>query len=283
MVQEQVKLSGGIQLSVSTGSSSAIGTNYFFDSIQEHSISLQSNITDNFVENNTSIQDHIAKPPVIITLRGLIGELVYTPPGAIINFFKDNLDNFLNRVNLGSFSVDGFQITNVLSAEKLSALPQFYPPVDNITQLAKNAAQYIESSVRRYDKIVKNFLTNEDYKMSRLTQVYLDLAELRNANALMIATTPYTSFNNMAIQSVMLRQGNEKYISDIEITLKQMNFAETQTTKPDETVMAKYNAYARAQEANNGKAQGVNADSASTLKKISDTVLGTTPGAGVRQ
>lgn len=268
MVQEQVKLSGGIQLSVSTGSSSAIGTNYFFDSIQEHSISLQSNITDNFVENNTSIQDHIAKPPVIITLRGLIGELVYTPPGAIINFFKDNLDNFLNRFNLGNFKIDGLQITNDLSVEKLSALPQFYPPVDNITQLAKNATQYIESSVRRYDKIVKNFLTNEDYKLSRLTQVYLDLAELRNANTLMIATTPYTSFNNMAIQSVMLRQGNEKYISDIEITLKQMNFADTQTTKPDETVMAKYNAYARAQEANNGKAQGVKVNNASFLYRI---------------
>ena len=60
----------------------------------------------------------------------------------------------------------------------------------------------------------------------------------------------------MAIQSITLTQGNTISQSDLSVTLKQINKAETNTTKPDEKVMAKYNAYARAEEANLGKAQG---------------------------
>ena len=61
----------------------------------------------------------------------------------------------------------------------------------------------------------------------------------------------------MAIQSITLHQGDQNYITDIELTLKQINFATTYTTKPDESVMAKYNAMQRTEEANHGKAPGV--------------------------
>ena len=60
----------------------------------------------------------------------------------------------------------------------------------------------------------------------------------------------------MYIESLSFVQGNENYIADIEITLKQINFAQVTTTKADEKVMAQYNAWARATEENNGTAQG---------------------------
>ena len=49
----------------------------YFDIIQEHSINLQSQITDNWLENNSPVNDHIANSPLIISLKGISGELIY--------------------------------------------------------------------------------------------------------------------------------------------------------------------------------------------------------------
>ena len=75
---------------------------------------------------------------------------------------------------------------------------------------------------------------------------------------MLIVDTPYSSFGDMAIQSITLRQGNQNYITDIELTLKQINYAEVKTTKADSAVLAKYNEVARAEVENCGKAQGTN-------------------------
>lgn len=61
---------------------------FLFDIIGDESISLESDITDNFLENNTAIQDQIALRPEIITVHGLVAELtnankpkpVFNPP-----------------------------------------------------------------------------------------------------------------------------------------------------------------------------------------------------------
>lgn len=57
----------------------------YFDTIEEHTLNIQNQITDNYIENNTSIQDHIAHAPITISMRGLIGEVVYKPPMTALN------------------------------------------------------------------------------------------------------------------------------------------------------------------------------------------------------
>lgn len=52
------------------------------------------------------------------------------------------------------------------------------------------------------------------------------------------------------------------------VSLKQINFAETQTTKPDTDRMAKYNAIQRAEVEDCGKAQGVEVDNRTLAKKF---------------
>src|SRR5260221_4663943 len=47
---------------------------FIFDYEGEQSLSLEADITDHFIEDNTSIQDHIALKPVRITTHGFIGE-----------------------------------------------------------------------------------------------------------------------------------------------------------------------------------------------------------------
>ena len=61
---------------------------FLFDIVGDESISLESDITDNFVENNMAIQDQIALRPEIVTVHGLVAELtnanqpkpVFNPP-----------------------------------------------------------------------------------------------------------------------------------------------------------------------------------------------------------
>jgi hypothetical protein len=57
----------------------------------------------------------------------------------------------------------------------------------------------------------------------------------------------------MYIQSITVKQDDVNFISDIEITLKQLQFAEVKYDKVDTSVMSQYNAYAQAKTADNGK------------------------------
>ena len=69
-------------------------------------------------------------------------------------------------------------------------------------------------------------------------------------------------------QSLTLKQGNQLYVTDIEMTLKQLRFSNVTTTAADKNVMAQYNAYARAQVENNGIAQGINEDVSLVYKML---------------
>ena len=221
---------------------------FYFDVITEHSINIENSITDNFLENNTAIQDSIAHSPVTITLSGLVGELVYVPStnnGRFLNKFY----NFLNTDKAGG-------IRNYIVTDKLSVIGQLLPPVDNITQLAKNAVVYVEDSIARYKKIYDNFNRNINDK-TKLQDVFTKLKLLRDNNTEMLVATPFATFDNMYIQNINFTQGNEDHVGNISLTLKQLNFTEIETTAPNENVLSKYNAYTQAQTENIGKADGI--------------------------
>lgn len=225
----------------------------YFDIIQEHSINLTSQITDNWMENNTVINDHIANQPLVINLRGLSGEVVYTPSTT-----KGILNDLYNAVNSRSKNTG-------VRTEKLGVIAQLIPPVDNITQAAKNVVSYVEASYKRYEKIITDFLS-PSLKQTRLKNIYQKLSNAWEMKTAFIVETPYSTFDNMYIQSLVLRQDNQNYITDVEISLKQVNYTDTLTTQADEAVLAKYNGFQRAQESNKGKVQGI--------KPNNDSVIG---------
>lgn len=225
----------------------------YFDIIQEHSVSLQSQITENYMENNTAIADHIANAPIKVSLRGVSGEVVYVP--SITEESTQGLSEGGALTKLYNFT--NGKIGNVsYGSEKLTSIVQLLPPVDNITQLAKNAVTSIEASFNRYKKIIKDF-TNPEIKEQKIRKIYRNLCTLRENKTALIVHTPYDIFDNMYIESITLRQGNIKYITDIELTLKQVYFSETETTAPDKAVLDKYNQWQRASIENHGKMNGV--------------------------
>lgn len=209
-----------------------INVNYYFDVISEHSINLTSQITDNWMENNTPIADHIANAPLVINLRGLSGEVVYMPSTT-----EKTIDNFL-------------------TSSKLGVISQILPPVDNITQLAKNTISYGTNATNRYLKIVDGLIS--PITQIRLKEVFGLLNRLRESKTALTVETPYRNFKNLYIQSLILRQGNQNYITDIELSLKQVYFSETQTTQADEKVVADIQKAQRAEIENHGKTQGAN-------------------------
>lgn len=247
MVQEQT-LQGGV--TISAGDTISNQLELYFDIIKEHSISVQNQITDNYLENNTAVQDHIAHSPITVTVSGLIGELIYKP--APKSYIEEKSTPYLqNGWNKATGLIKNEKIR--ATTNKLGELTVLLPPVSNAMQVARNASSYIEASVNRY---IQMFVPTED--RLRLEQVYSNLLILRNNNKAFRVQTPFKELDSMYIQSITLRQGNENYVGDISITLKQLRFVGVETTKANKDVMAKYNEWARAQEENNGKAQGEN-------------------------
>lgn len=235
----------------------------YFDIVTEQSLSLQSQITDNWLEDNTPVNDHIANNPLTISLSGLSGELVYESPldttfaaYAKVNGFiqgKTSNSSFLqNKLNITT----GNAINPYLKTEKLLPLASLYPPVDNVTQLAKNVVSYAESSVKRYVKIFKN-LTNNTLKQTRLEKIYKSLALLRYSKEPLIVHTPYDTFTDMYIQSLILRQNNQNYITDVEISLKQLHFSNSQTTVVNSQNRSSCNFVQRETVENHGLVQGL--------------------------
>ena len=212
----------------------------YFDIIQEHSINLQSQITDNWLENNTVVNDHIANSPLTITLRGLAGEVVFEQSSWV--------KNISNKFN---------QTIGANASNKLGAITSLLPPVDNITQLAKNAVNYVEASYKKYEGVVKRFRNQIDGQ-TKLQKIFLDLIKIRDSKEALSVETPFSSFESMYIQTITLRQDNQNHIADIEVTLKQLNFTQSQTTQLNQKNREECNFIQRSDVLNHGYVQGNN-------------------------
>lgn len=254
-------------------------TTWYFDVITDESIELINQITDNWVENNTAIQDHIARNPLVISISGISGEKVFRYDPAVANQLlaeaRLQAAKMGYGINLNNLQADSFWDLVGLGAQakelnKLSAISVLYPPVSNYMQVAMNAVELVDTAVSKYSNIynsVKDIWNKEknndddvfgDFSdnTTRLQSVYNKLSELRANNTPLTATTPWGIFTDMYIQSVRLKQGNQLYVTDIEMTLKQLRFSNVTTTAADKNVIAQYNAWARAKVENNGTTQG---------------------------
>ena len=249
---------------------------YFFDVVNDDTVTYNAQITDNWIESNSAIQDHIALQPVTITMRGLCGELVYDAKQAELDYeselaqAKTRNSQYTIIWKYGDFKgiedVDG----------KLVAIGKIAPPLSNITEMAQNNWELLNIQNQKASKIVDAFKNRNNKTMaqqmnnynglstnarqSRLKQVGDEFKKAILGRKSFTVNTPFGTFENMYLQTVTLHQGEEDYIGDIDITLKQIRFAQTQTTKADEKTLSELNSLAQAQSdaQNNGNTQGVN-------------------------
>lgn len=240
-----------------------------FNIIKTHRTSLNAQITDNYIENNTALQDHIAFSPIIVTLSGLVGEKVMPSAAAELQAQEQLLTAraFQNQILWGNAGEWWEGLTNPSSplGNKLNTLGVLTPSTSNITQLAKNAVSQAYTSVRRYIGAFAGFFNRNTASLPMVNRSNIQNPNLQYAYDVLQSTfynrkaclihTPWKTFQDMYIQSIEITQDEMNHIMDVSVTFKQLKFASVQYGKANEQVRASYNAAAAADLENNGKAQ----------------------------
>lgn len=180
---------------------------YVFDTRGEEEVGLESEITDNWVEDNTTTQDHIGLKPRTITLSGYVGELT--------NKVKPE-EKLVARAD-----------------SMLSGVSAFLPELTTSAQYVMNRAREVygiyEKANRTVDRL-EDFLEGIPVpeEVSNQQKVYGKFEEIWANRRLVTVYTPFGAFNNMAIQSLNARQDEDtSFISSFSVTFKQIRKVET--------------------------------------------------------
>lgn len=230
---------------------------FVFDIEGDQKVELAAEATDHFAEDNTAIQDHIALRPVIITLRGYVGEL--------INEAADPKDE-LQKV-----------------AEKLTIVNSYLPVLtsgmkqlkNNLKKKKETKADYVNASLGSAVDLYSTYQKLNPPK-TRQAKAFNFFRAMFEARQLVSVDTPYGFFDEMAIIAISAIQAeNSKYISDFSITLKQFRLAETQTVDFNINDYDKFQGRAKGQNSSvedKGKVQGEKKPVTSLLLKLNDFI-----------
>lgn len=190
----------------------------------EQTALIESDITDHYVENNTTIQDQIALKPEIITTRGFIGELNNVLPTAL-----QPLQTIANTL----VTIDGY--TPQLSATALIAYNQallLYENASSIAQSAVAAWSSLSQASRSNEEIGQEgsgvFLSGSNITQGKQQNMFTQFYGYWNTRTLFNVQTPWAIFTNMAIKSLRAIQDAEtRMITDFEVTFKKIRTSST--------------------------------------------------------
>lgn len=187
---------------------------YLFDTRGEEEATLESEITDNWVEDNTTMQDHIGLKPITITLSGYVGELTNKAPKE----FPRELE----------------RVTNVLSG-----LSPFAPELTTQTQYIMNRAEEVYGIYQKANQTVGRLeemlgLIDVPKEVPNQQVVFDKFYQLWETRTLSTVYTPFGVFDNMAILSLNARQEEESsYISEFRVTFKKVRISGVVQTYTD--------------------------------------------------
>lgn len=201
--EQEDKLIGGALFS--NGESNQVFLFEKFGICTQNNLSLKSEITNHYIEENAWVNDHWAISPPQYVLSGLIGELIYTVP-----------EGWAKRVE------------SVYGAIGLGILSKLCPSLGSYTSSALNIARKAESVVQKYINIAKsagnkiaNFLKRDITSKTNQRRVLDELENLMNNRILVNVSTPYGTYKGLAIISINVRQDQStRFMSDIEITFQ---------------------------------------------------------------
>lgn len=205
--QKENELIGGVLFSESTNGQILLFNN--FGICTQNNLSLKSDITNHYTEENYWINDHWTINPPQYTLSGLIGELIYTVPEG----WAQKIESLYGPTGLGLLSV-------------------LSPTLGSYTSGVLNITRKVQSVVNKYINVAKqsaNKIKDFALKKAGITvvkktnqrRVLDELENLMNNRVLVNVVTPYGTYNRLAIIAINIRQSeNTRFISDIEITFQ---------------------------------------------------------------
>jgi hypothetical protein len=191
---------------------------FVFDVQGEARARLDTEITDHYSEDNRALQDHIAIKPKRITLKGYVGELVYTQT-------TGGSSSIVQQVTQKLTSISGY--LPALSAAATQAQQLLAnPSASDIT--LNSVAGALPAAADLY-ALVKNSL-GAFGDMKNQQNAYNYFNSCREQKILMGIQTPWEFLTNMAIETIDAIQSEDtKFMTDFSITFKQLRIAQTQT------------------------------------------------------
>lgn len=219
---------------------------FIFDYEGETQLTVQSEITDHYSEQNTFVNDQAAQKPQRVTLRGFVGELVANP----------------NLGVLGALQTLQGKLTT------LPALLGKYTPgvVQNIAAgvtTATTVVNKIDNAISRAQNIVGLFVGSAPAP-TKQQLAYQNLYALWANNTVFTLDTPFAYFRSVMIETMTAIQPEEtKEWSEWSVTVKEVRFTGTVVQGPGlsaqlaaQTQMGRSQFQSQSQ-TNKGKTQGV--------------------------
>lgn len=180
---------------------------YLFDTRGEEEATFESDITDNWVEDNKTMQDHIGLRPMVISLTGYVGELTNKLPQQLEDLEKEDINT------------------------KLSAISPFLPELTTQAQYIMNRTEEVyqiyekaNQTMPRLEKAMQG--TRLPKEITNQQSVFNTFHQYWQERRLCTVYTPFGVFDSMAIQSLHARQEEETvYMSEFRVTFKQVRIA----------------------------------------------------------
>lgn len=207
-----------------TPSTASPPPSFLFDYEGEQTLTIDSDITDHYIEDNRAIQDQVALRPETFTTHGFVGEL------------NDVTPDFLKPVKF--------------AADKLTAIGAYTPALSTTALIAyseailayQTAANIAHSAVAAWDT-VGNFISGSDGQttigskgiktgssQNNQQTAFQKFYGYWNTRTLFTIQTPWAVFQDMAIKTLRAVQDDTtRVITDFEITFKRIRTASTAT------------------------------------------------------
>lgn len=180
------------------------------DIIGNESITVGSDVTDNYVENNVSYQDHITRKPLIYTLEGEIGEVTY--------YNKDASNSV----------VEGLTTKLVPITTFLPSVSKKMYSVMNKTTKLLNLVDSIDNFVTRWSKL----FTNEGNDLQ--SNAFCYLLSLWYIRKPITIQTPWRKLSGYVITNIEFNQPREtRDKTKIKISFKEFREVSKMTSKFD--------------------------------------------------
>ena len=194
----------------------------------EQTASLESDITDHYVEDNTAIQDQIALKPEIITTHGYIGELNNVTPAAL-----QILKTLADKLTVIDAYTPGLSVTAMIAYNEAFSLYQtganaINSAVSAWSSINGTGGENVIGSAgiegNAFNPATGEIRNNQTKQQIAFQQFY----GYWKSRTLFTVQTPWAIFKNMALKNVRAIQDAEtRVITDFELSFKMMRFAAT--------------------------------------------------------
>lgn len=223
--------------------------NYVFSTCTSEAGELNAEITDQYVEDNTTIQDHMGIKPLKFTLTGFVAEKVYYRE----NIVSEDIETF--RV------LDGEKTALNVGLGIFRTATALIPKMSNYVEAAYQFGRAIEDNVKKYSRVLKmgkkgidSYRKYKNVKKAVTDALFSDKSTTLSTesanptpptreknifnylqtvmeNRLFVAVqNDYGYFENCLIESVRMEQSNMKYCSNLTVTVKQIRLVESKLT-----------------------------------------------------